>query len=197
MVVDWGDVPTWVSSAAAIGALVFAVKAYRTSAGSLQAALEGLQVERERDRQREEQEVRAQAALVAAVTAREQVYFEVEPGDRRWDWFPAVEVINRSDLPVFGVEVLWPERSGVGTVRPGDSRTDRLPWQAVADVAEEIEGMAHLFEDWPGGEPPTVELQDAALSAWERYGSCEIAFSDAAGRRWRRDAAGKLWPVGE
>lgn len=195
--IDWGDVPTWVSAVAAIGALIFARKAYQTSADGLGAAMEGLQVERERDRQREEQEVRAQAALVAAVTAREHAWFEVEPGEWRWDWFPAVEVINRSDLPVFGVEVLWPERSGMGTVRPGDSLRDRLPWQAVADVAEEIEGMAHLFEDSSDGEPPTMELQDAALSAWERYGVCEIAFSDAAGRRWRRDAAGKLWPVGE
>lgn len=191
-----GDWATWASAIVSLCALVAAVWAARSAKGSLRAAHEGLAVERARDAARVEESHRAQAQLVAAVPARMQVQVGGEGGlSSRSAMRPAVAVLNRSDLPVYDVEVLTPDKSGVGTVRPGAEVPDPLSWSALSDSERDRSGTRHLWNEVPAGHEPEEHLQGRLLDSWERYGRCAIAFTDTAGARWVREADGELRPA--
>lgn len=86
---EWGDVPTWLSSLGGIGALIAATLAAR-------ASLAVLKIETDRDKEADERAQRAQADLVAAWIANET------PEDwSKWN----VIVTNESKIPVYDVEV--------------------------------------------------------------------------------------------
>lgn len=194
---DVGDLPTWIGSLTSLGALGAAICAARAASASLRSANDGLEIERTRDQRREAALQRAQAELIAAVPARTMVPASGDPlGIEPAVPAPAVAVINRSNLPVYGVEVTIPEASGVGTVRPGSTVEDPLSWSRLREGAHfsDPDIAKQLWSD----NPDPLDDADAALrllDAWERYGWCAIEFTDAAQQRWARSIDGTLTRV--
>lgn len=194
---DVGDWPTWIGSLTSLAALGAAICAARAASASLRSANAGLEVERARDQRREADSRRAQAELVAAVPARTMVPAPSDPlGIEPAVPAPAVAVINRSNLPIYGVEVTIPEASGVGTIRPGSTVEDPLSWTRLQEEAH-FPDPDIIERLWSDNLNPHKDADAAArlLDAWERYGWCAIEFTDAAQQRWARNTDGTLTRV--
>lgn len=208
MSINWGDGPAWISSVSGLGALASAIVATTISWRTWCA-------EQERDREREEEARRSQANLVAAVpTSREiTVPVALPPDDligehRRL--LPAVAVINRSNLPIYDAEVCEPDGSDIGHVAPGTtSEPVTIPYTALKEPESGIGRGSHahaiLHEGYSFTFDRTLDPDDLSilggpdpedtrlvLDEWARHGRPAIAFTDAAGRRWRRDSHGLL-----
>ena len=170
---NWGDIPTWLATFAAIAAGLVAYRVY--------------QVEAQRDRLAEEERKGAQAAKIAAwygsqshtVTTRignsVQTYPAMKP---KWGAF----LRNASDLPVYDVLVKF---HFPGTDAKAASGNDNVQ-SIVKMVLPPSDAPVHLEVD-----ELTLRFfsEDSRADAFHRV---EIEFTDAQGIRWHRDVKGRL-----
>ncbi|MDQ3308288.1 MAG: hypothetical protein M3499_08050 [Actinomycetota bacterium] len=163
--VDWGNAPSW-------GALIAAVTAAGFAGRNVLVDV--------RDRQR------AQAGQVAAWWGKSRLgdpgLGSLPPGKRE---FPGAWVRNASEVPVYGVEVVWlyaGKRHKSKTVRvlpPNDEpefhampldRDPQSPWHDLS-VEEQVQA-----------------LLDVASGGMD----VEVSFRDSENRRWLRSPSGAL-----
>lgn len=188
--VAWGDVPTWVTAIATIGAF--------TAAGfAAWSAWRVLAKENVREAQERDARLRRQADGVAAwpdIERRERIQFQSFRGIRQADMYDqeGAGIGNSSPLPVYNVVVRWfyPGADGelelratmamVAVVPPGGdflAMTDHSHRRAVE------EGRDEFGNPFPGN-----------VDRFELF-RLEIDFTDTAGNRWRRSADGALAPL--
>lgn len=195
--VSLADAAALAQAVVAFCALLAAIWAGVTAKRSLDATNKALDVERCRDRDRAEQAERDQASKIVALPTRASSTASAGGPHDECDLegpSPAVEVLNRSDLPVYDVTVLAPARADVGLVRPECRVIEPIGYEDLAKGGSGITDPALLdaaqstnpFDVYPGSE------HTAILEAWNRYGRCAIAFTDAAQRRWNRNSDGTL-----
>ena len=183
MDVAWGDVPTWVTAVATIGALVAAGFAAR-------GAFRLLDVERRRDAERAEAELQWQADLVAAWADREQQ----QRGRMPWTAEGAY-VANGSPLPIYDVAVTWfyPDASGNLEFRCE---------QAIKGGLVPSGGGFYSLTNRGSGPPPhrravdVLDAHGAPVRAQEAEDLAQyrlsVAFTDTGGIRWLRGVNGLL-----
>lgn len=177
---EWGDVPTWLSSLGGIGALIAASIAAK-------ASLNVLRIESDRDKDADERAQRAQADLVAAWLTTED--------ETDWNaWHLCV--INESKIPIFEfvVDIL-------------STADDEAYFYEDVTVNEDNITRRHLPVVGPGRTSiPIPELLEDLTEeeSLEQLGFLHssvgvssthevwITFRDAAGIRWVRSGTGNL-----
>lgn len=170
MTVDFGDLPTWLGAAGAlgtmgvtIGALIYAKQAAATTRGMLK-------VESERDRQRDQAQARAQAEQVSGWYGK----YENHP-DADFDDYRGGFVRNASLLPVYDLKVEFHYRGqdGSATALRGAINHGTLP---------------------PTGAPVFIQAPVDMLRQVEDRDlyAVTLTFRDSTGRRWWREHDGVL-----
>lgn len=172
------DLPAWLEGVSTLAAVVAASAAAIYAAGAFQ--LETQREDRFVDAQR-----RHQAERVAAWhVLRRSVS---DPTERPLAFAPSTNVVrarNASDLPVtsatfvlqFGDEMIGAQELAV---LPPSTEPMDVPLERELIIA--LQGARERFTpDFPGHPPPVA---------------IDLAFTDAAGQRWRRTAAGSLSEV--
>lgn len=183
MLVQWGDVPTWVGAVGAIGAAWFAfqtIKSQREQIGEQRefiAEQSLFMAEQQQNLELERAEFRAQAEERKVSQARQVVMSFHTPGAHdHW----AVKVKNASDDAIHSVMVRFGEaynalnaRDEAGFYHPDGGRR-AVPVDLIPA------GHTVVFES-PQMSEATVDNNRPAL-----------LFTDDSGVRWRRDSYGKL-----
>jgi hypothetical protein len=144
VVVNWGDVPTWLATAGASVAAIYAGRAYR--------------IERNRDRQAEESASRAQASKVAVWT---ETFHTVDGSDLiGTDQFM---LRNASEAPVYEVVVFSYRRVSEEEVWTPEAQ---FHWGTLAPGGEPESYAAHWSPtvSWTY----TVQFMDAEGVVWHR-----------------------------
>ncbi|MFF4893899.1 hypothetical protein [Micromonospora chersina] len=177
---DFGDVPAWGSFITTLGAFVAAVWAARTARQLYEReAARDKRAEDERGERAEEQK-RSQAVQICSWFGRTSM----GRGASRW----CALLRNASPVPVYDVWVSFfyyplgtegePELrsvSWVSVVPPTDEPLVVLPESGLARGPAKVDAY--------GNQVHNEEDKDFAVS---------VEFTDAAGRRWRRDIRGNL-----
>jgi hypothetical protein len=174
--VDWGDVPTWLASFAAVAALIAAIVAAKQ-------ARRLYQIEVDRDRLAADDRRRAADDARRLQASRFVAWQDQRSGTLETGEFVVLDLLvaeNRSDLPLFAVDVSATAADGrelngfkVGTMPPG----------ARQEVPLE-----------QGGGPRTLSA-DAVRDAYQealRGIEIEAKFTDTSGVRWMRSPSGSL-----
>lgn len=176
---DWDDVPAWISSLGAVGALIVATFAAWRAHGLFQ-------IESGRDKEARDRDERAQADLVAAWLDKDRKFSPPNP-----PWY--VTIANASLVPVYALRlhVLAGEnqdddgenvfRRSYPVVQPGErqSRIRNLPGMMTAHLSDD-DALVQL--DYLNKHKDAVI---AACSVW-------ITFRDASGVDWTRSNEGNL-----
>ncbi len=165
--IDWGDVPTWISGVSTVGALVAAVVAGV-------AATKLLRVEQNRDRNREVAREREHVERVVAW--HEPVPSDPNDPDSPRTWGVALD--NGSGLPLYQVHVEFsPVQRNRGQVN------------VVLEIIPPGRWLLSGRVLYPRPDQPQWAGADGL--PWEVY-SIGLQFTDATGRTWRRDLHGIL-----
>jgi hypothetical protein len=165
-------VPTWFGAGASGGALVAAALAAR-------AAWAVLRVERGRDEEEREAQKRVQAERFAGWAS----VVRSDPADSGSPSKWGASLRNASELPVYEVRVVYePIASGYEVEDPADLE--------VVPPGEWMVTGHHLYPrpSQPRFRPDAGDIPDLTYRI-------ALRFTDAAGRWWRRDRQGALFPV--
>ncbi len=169
----WGvDVPTWLAAVGTIGAFA--------SGGAL------LLRELRRDRDRELFQERAQASSVAAWPAREE-----QVAANLTTIHTKLQLNNASKEPVYRVGINYCDAEG------NEVASDIVDILAPGLLQREL--PRRLRETWVKSQTGWIKRQSpAAESTKDPFGqpwefTVVLSFTDAAGRRWRRNRDGSLW----
>ncbi|QUB99518.1 hypothetical protein [Cellulosimicrobium cellulans] len=174
--VAWGDVPNWIAALAALLAVMFAWLAARHTRGLLQQESDRDLRTAERDEQEAASRRRAQADLVSA-----WVVVRVDEEGVRSDGYL---IRNLSQSPVYDV------RTDVTDARERLRPRHRLAMLPPGEYyVEANDGDTH----WEFPDPV------ASVRGWLRpvlkkpeWRVDRLEFTDSGGRRWSRDAKGRL-----
>lgn len=121
----------------------------------------------------------SQRALIGAALARWQPGRDAAQRERDGGVIvPSIQVMNRSDLPIYDVCIDEPVSATVGTIRPGD--VGRLHFEFA--VLHEMQGSAAT----------SVSSEPLLLKSWQKEGRITFTFVDAANQRWIRHGDGRL-----
>jgi arabinogalactan oligomer / maltooligosaccharide transport system substrate-binding protein len=164
--IQWGDVASWFSATATLGALVFAVVA-------VVVARRTYRLESQRDRVKDSFVRRSQAALVSAWWAKEEGH-QGRSRDHSW----AVYLRNASDTPVYKAHLTvmgmgeYARRKALelSVVPPTQAPTIHAIEIPAAKGDSERDSFGHPFSEY----------------------RVSLRFTDAAGVRWIRDEYGYL-----
>jgi maltose-binding protein MalE len=171
--INWGDVPNWLSASVSLAALSFAVAAVLVARRTYQRESERDLVNAEARRKQDEFVRRAQAALVSAWWAKEDVHLT---GKAESSW--AVHLRNASDTPVYKVHVtivgMGSHAKRIAFELPLVPPTN-IPAIYPIDISE-IKANSDL-------DVTSFPMGDFRVS---------LRFTDAAGVRWIRDEYGYL-----
>ena len=190
--VDWGDVPTWVTAGVALLALVAAVRAYQDQSAGLKKQAEAVEMQRQQLEAQTRLQEREQADPVdVQVRAYDGAQATVLPRDKG-EQVHMVVVINNSNRPI---------RFVVPKVEPGDGNWKGTQGAKIADVLGEMTpigvGSARVdaFEfKARTGVMPLLRAGHKAAFAWgltvlarPSIRSC-VRFTDDAGLVWEVDS---------
>lgn len=190
MHINFGDLPTWISSVAAIGALVAAIIAYRSL--SAQVKLLRIQVSDQqefnkiqKDELEASREERNRQAFERRSEQASRVYMEchfdhpyTDSTDKNrylGEVSASASVVNQSDRPIYDVRLAWYMRDGTA-----------LTSHNVRDSTERI---------MPKDRPFSVETSWRSHTDPSMFG-VKLYFRDAAGVTWRAGRKGELVDMG-
>lgn len=180
-VVNWGDVPTWVSAIAAIGALVAAIVAGRT-------AKRIFLLELARDKDATEEKKRSQATHISAWAK----WTKTNVGHN----LPMLIIRNASDLPVYDVQFDLVDQLNV--VLSSEHQDVLAPSEQPVELALVISADRRAGLSEAKGQSLRVRLsfRDSSGTAWMREtdGSLYQVVSDASARE-RRPQRSQSGPV--
>ena len=177
---NWGDVPTWCLAGLTLVAVLAAIYAGKKAADLLGVERDRDEFQNEERREEAERRARAeQADLVAAWHDRsDDEYLRrkgIGPSDpASWGCF----VLNKSPLPVYDVRLRC-------IANRDDSVRDSVTLPLLPHGREFIPWTIE-FRRHEAGSPADVFTE--GLNQFK----VELAFRDAAGRRWKRDTSGIL-----
>lgn len=194
-----GDWPTWLSFFSSTGALIAATAAAVYTGRTVT-------IERRRDDRLEQAAIRRQANLITAypvtVHHRPEVGGLEEVTTHAADADPGILILNRSDLPIYNAQVTYPTNQRPGLIPPDNQRLVHVVRRAIGeDHPSPLSNDADLDHATLSGllatltdrsNPPDDRTRSALLKTWMSQGRCAITFTDATGRRWRRNIDGTL-----
>ena len=175
--VQWGDVPGWITAVASIAALIFATIAARTASNLYR-------IESGRDREAEEERRERQRERRSEQASKISAWYASRPDNNGSLAEPneyGAFIRNASELPIHNVHVAFIRKNEIE-----ETPDSRIP--AVFQVVDIVP---------PGDSPIFVPIlreiiEEVSPRDERRNFVVAITFTDTENRRWRRDIHGQL-----